>query len=287
LLSFLIGSLPFWVYNLGHHWSSIALPGAAQSSWFKDLNTFLTVGLPILVGARPNWGHQDLFPFASILLVGIPLVATAVTARRVWSANKASRGHSSGQTAARALLLFFALSFPFVLSCSGFAWFMDEPRYLIPLYSVLFILVVDVLRFLGKWWRESVPFAAILWITFNLVSTYRITPEEFTGYTNTEDMRPLEAFLEKEDTTRAFASYWVAYRLAFETGERVVATPVRDDTLRYEPYWETVSTASRVAYIRLVGPVYSRITRQVEPPAGFTQTRVGKFVIFLPPGSEP
>jgi hypothetical protein len=286
LSGFLIGSLPFWVYNLTHHWSSLALPGVAPSSWIKDLATFFGVGLPILVGARPNWGHQDLFPFASILLVGIPILSAGVVTRRVWSKHRANPGPSSGRSAARELVLLFALSFPLVLSSSGFAWFMDEPRYLIPLYSVLFILIVDATRILGRSWRRSVPFAAMLWIVFNLVTTFRITPEEFIAYTNTEDMRPLETFLEKEGVTRAFASYWVAYRLAFETGERIIATPVQNDTVRYEPYWKTVSTASKVAYIRLVGPVYSQITRQIEPPPGFTSTQVGKFVVFLPPGSE-
>ncbi len=284
-LAFLAGSLPFWVYNIGHHWASLALPGVAQSSWLKDLFTFFTVGLPILVGARPNWGHQDLFPLASILLVGLAVLCVGIVARKVRAEYRGGRGAASDHSAARELLLLFTLSFPIVLSCSGLAWFMDEPRYLIPLYSVFFILVVDALICLGRKGRRFVPFAALLWIGFNLVTTYRITAEEFIAYTNTEDMRPLEAFLLKEGVTRAFASYWVAYRLAFESGERIIATPVRDDTMRYEPYWKTVSNADKVAYIRLEGPLYSQITRQLEPPPDFTPTRVGRFIVFLPPGS--
>ncbi|MFZ0429971.1 MAG: glycosyltransferase family 39 protein [Acidobacteriota bacterium] len=275
--AFFLGSLPFWIYNLHYRWASLEVAGAAGSEAYKDLIDFFKVGLPILVGARPNWGDRDLFPLASLLFVGVPVLCALLVSRQVLKQDR-TKPHD-----ARGLMVLFALGFPLILSCSGFAWFMREPRYLIPLYSVLYILFVAGLDSLGSPGRRALPFLASFWIGFHLLTTWWVTNEEFTGYTNTEAMGPLISFLEERGVTHAMASYWVAYRLSYESGERIIATPARDDTLRYEPYWKAVSKANRIAYIRLEGPVYSQITRQLDPPPDYAPTRVGKFVVFLPP----
>ena len=145
----------------------------------------------------------------------------------------------------RGLLLLFTFSFPILLSCSGFAWFLDEPRYLLPLYSVLFLIVADGFTSLGGWGRRMLPVVSVVWIGYNLVGASWITPQQFAEDMNTESMRPLEEYLERTGVTRVFASYRVAYRLSFETDERIIATPLPDDTMRYEPFWNAVRASKR------------------------------------------
>ncbi len=94
----------------------------------------------------------------------------------------------------------------------------------------------------------------------------------------------MEEYLERTGVTRVFASYWVAYRLSFETDERIIATPLPDDTMRYEPFWNAVRASNAAAYILLdshftMGPT---VNWPLRPITG--ARRVGRFLVFSPLG---
>ena len=48
------------------------------------------------------------------------------------------------------------------------------------------------------------------------------------------DIGPLIRFLETHRATRVLADYWVAYRLSFESRERIIATST--GFVRYQPH---------------------------------------------------
>lgn len=65
LVTFLLGSLPFWIYNLTSdpRFETIRflLRPAENGKAFEYFCGFLTTSLPILFGARGFWQHEDLF----------------------------------------------------------------------------------------------------------------------------------------------------------------------------------------------------------------------------------
>jgi hypothetical protein len=64
-------------------------------------------------------------------------------------------------------------------------------------------------------------------------------------------------FLKGQGIKAVVADYWVAYRLAFESQETVIATPFRGDE-RYRPYTRFVERADRAAYL-LLGIQHERV----------------------------
>ena len=272
---FLIGSSPFWLYNLANSWPSFALKGARQTDVALDFLNFFETGIPIFSGARPNWAAQDLFPFLGIAVVAVLLSSIFVL---LWKWCKNLR---PAELEGKHLLLAVGLFFPFLFSASGFAWFVEEPRYLIPLYSVVYLLLVSAAK------KRSIQlslFASLL--ILHLAGSLRATNEEFTGYTNVESNTELLNFLRDRGVNRVSAPYWIAYRLTFESGEKIIGTPPADDEPRYQPYAEQVNSSPSRAYVRLAAPRYSFVRQPITPPSHYVPIRVDNYEVFLPPSMD-
>jgi hypothetical protein len=76
------------------------------------------------------------------------------------------------------------------------------------------------------------------------------------------------ACLERQGVRYAFAGYWVAYKVTFLTGERVIVAP-RDGLDRYSPYTTAVSA-------RHDAPVIDDVSASIErfPACGEVVERV-------------
>ncbi|MBI2822979.1 MAG: glycosyltransferase family 39 protein, partial [Acidobacteria bacterium] len=137
--AFLAGSLPFWIFNIQHPAASLGIGGARQTSYLADLANIFSTGLPIILSARPNWGRPgtDFLPWASVITTALFFVSLTAVFTKLLRA-----GSQSGHASRLQLLATFAGLFPLLLSSTGFASFMLEPRYLIPLYSAIYILIL-------------------------------------------------------------------------------------------------------------------------------------------------
>jgi hypothetical protein len=265
-----LGSLPVWIYNLRHDWVSLRPPGLSHTSFEDDLLGFLQIGLPMVIGARPNWNGADLvrglgFCLGLVLCGGMLLLAY----RWLWSA---SPSHLDGKR----LLLLFVLCYPVLFSASGFAWFIEEPRYLIPLYSCLYPLLFSCVR--GSKARFAI--CGFL-LCLNVAGAVQTKHYQFNGYSDLESQQPLIAHLESQGLTRVIAPYWTAYRLTFEASERIIATPPEGDTVRYSHYLSQVRNSPEIAYVTLESRA-SKAWRKALP-AGFCRiTRIGKYEVYIP-----
>jgi hypothetical protein len=270
--SFLLGSFPFWIYNIIHSWSSLELAASKQTDFVSDFRSFFGTAVPIFFGVRRNWNRGDLFPLAGLLVLGIFISCCVVLVKR-WFI-----GHPPGEMNGRHLLLSFTLMFPVLFSASGFAWFVDEPRYLISLYSTIYILLLLA-------WRTAKARGILIlfFLLVNLVGTLVVRVEDFNGYNNLESDDNLITFLNDHHVRAAYAPYWVAYRVTFETGEKIICSPPEDDFVRYRPFLDAVKSVPSAAFIRLVAPRYQGPHSEIRPPQQFIPHRVGNYEVFLPP----
>jgi len=108
---------------------------------------------------------------------------------------------------------------------------------------------------------------------------------------------PLLHTLDRLRVDRAFANYWLAYRITFATNERIVAAPsgrlallpsglvteVDTETSRYPPYERLVHSRRRVAHIYLAGSSSEGADRSVLEQAGYRRLTVDRFVVYVPP----
>ena len=67
--------------------------------------------------------------------------------------------------------------------------------------------------------------------------------------------------LDREGIDAVHADYWIAYRLTFETDERIIASPSAG-ALRYQPYDDRVRGADRAAWIVASGSDQEQAMRQ-------------------------
>src|SRR5690606_7006654 len=104
-------------------------------------------------------------------------------------------------------------------------------------------------------------------------------------------MPALMQFLREHGETRGYSNYWVAFPLAFASGEELIFAPrlpyhidqrysPRDN--RYPPYLEAVEASERAAYITTHNPVLDERLRAALAAAEVTyeETLIGDYRIF-------
>lgn len=114
-----------------------------------------------------------------------------------------------------------------VFCLSTFGWLSQAPRYLLPLYIPLFILCGVWVKLLAARSRFLGWLGLAVLVVLNLGSCFwdgRAIPGEpvvHRGERVSRDHAALIQQLEKLGITKVRTNYWIGYRLAFETDERV------------------------------------------------------------------
>ncbi|RMD84179.1 MAG: hypothetical protein D6808_07390 [Candidatus Dadabacteria bacterium] len=218
---FLVGSSPFWAYNLTHNFSSIKmLIGGGVYDIGSHIKGFFKVAFPILLGARRFWHEEELFYGATLVFYGIYLTLFLVA---LYPKRDDKPSLESGHIL---LVLFLVFSFC-VFVGSSFGYLVKAPRYLLPMYVGIFLLcgygISRVWEFSGL--MGGGLLATVLFL--NLVSQYgggRAIAGEPVIYEKdrvSRDHTELISWLDAHGYRYVKTNYWIGYRLAFETGERI------------------------------------------------------------------
>lgn len=295
----LVGVFPWLGHNLLHGWASIKAPAIfrADNGYFDHLQEFFTVGLPGALGVRVPDGVHWVPPVAGQVLYAAALVAFAVALFRT--------------KAVHPLLASVAIAYPFLLSLSGYAWFMAQPKYLLFLSPVLALLVargalaLPPLASLGLLEGAAVLTAATVVVMSRAayvdpgaagVPTSSTAPapsdahvvqmrdDDWLAYRVTPaDFGPVLDYLDERGIEHVYADYWLAYRIAFESDEEIVATPYRGN-LRQGSYDAEVRAAEHPAYVFVRGTRTDPLFRELLTAQGvtFVRTEVGAFVVYEP-----
>lgn len=237
LIGFFIGGWPFWHYNLFYDppWQSFWLFDRASSrDTVNHLRGFFAEALPIIFGARRFWSNVDVFAGATrlvYLLYGVVLFV--ITYNWLWGSDGLLRGKSRFAPTRRpvGLLLLFTALVPVIFSMSKFGWLSQAPRYLLPLYSVLPVLVgyaASTLRRSPYWGTSALSFAVVgLLFMVHLASNYANggaipgQPVVFRGERVAVDHSELYEWLRRNNYRHIKTNYWIGYRAAFETQEEI------------------------------------------------------------------
>jgi len=158
------------------------------------------------------------------------------------------------EAAARAKLLLAAaglalLAFPFPLRSSP-----ASIRFLTPAYLPVVVLVTWAAVAAGgrrrAWTLVLVLGAAHLFTAQRLVAAWRAADRTAPPFLLV-DLAPARAWLDAHNVHHAYASYGPAYRLTFESGERIVVSqPWNERFLHYPlPYLDEVHFAKNVAWV--------------------------------------
>jgi 4-amino-4-deoxy-L-arabinose transferase-like glycosyltransferase len=278
-----VGASPWWIWNLRHGWASLkaselGVVGIGRAA--RNLAGLLTASLACLEGgavATPDPDSlRETFPLSGLLAVCavLALIAPAVV--------RAFRGDR------RCRLLLWVLVALFLTACFSRRLILSEPRYLFSYYvaaaPLLGLGFASLVARRGRWLGFTAA-AALLAVHAASVALSRVSDrnadEEVTG-----SLAPLIGYLERAGLDRVYANYWTAYRLAFESNERIIATPLPlDEFVRYEPYLAQVNAAPNPAVVLLQprNACFRDYLREAKLP--FERAQVGEFGVYsrLPP----
>ncbi|MBW3555927.1 MAG: glycosyltransferase family 39 protein [Actinobacteria bacterium] len=264
-----IGALPWLAFNLRNGFASFHRPPFTYDlGYLGNTRVLFTRGLPVVLGLHAGERWLDPAWLMKALFAVFALLAAAGLVRRprpshVW------------------LLVLFCATYALLWGIYPVSGIVGEGRYLMFLLPAVVLLVASAARGAAA---GTVLLAAM--VGLSVLGVLRIadaTAPPAPDVAMPHHAGPLVEFLERQGMDRVYANYWIAYRLAFESGERIIATPA-DASARYQPYVDALRQADAPAY---AFPAKSQQVAQFE--AGLAQLgvpyqrwQVGEFVVLRP-----
>jgi len=178
-----------------------------------------------------------------------------LVALRLGSLVSLIKGRENG-AGGESLLLLVLITVPTAFVLSKFRELVTEPRYLLPLYSAAPLLFAGMPR--RRWVGRHVgPLLAAAIIVLNIWSIASVDaklnlPDTAPGSVASNRLE-LTNFLLSHGLDRVYTDYWIAYPLAFESGERVIPSVTSGGFNRYLPYAYLVSVAPDPAFVFIQG----------------------------------
>ncbi len=241
LLSFLAGLAPvlFHAARGGGVGTSVVTRHLSDAPWM--LQGIVTEILPVFLGLTDHDGIPLHLPWWSVA----PLLAAAATALLVALARRGSH-HPAQVYPWMVGLVVLGL-----LIVGGAFGGPQTSRYLLPFFGLFAITVASGLARLAG--GRALVAAAL---TAVCVSVFVVGQARWYARLHIDpSAREIASCLESHGHRFARANFWIAYRMTFLAGERVIVIPddARDD--RYPPYLRAVENAGAVPLVQTrVGP---------------------------------
>lgn len=258
------GSLPWWWDNATRGFPSLHAGPQQQPGFGEHLRVFATHSLPLLLGLRLPVSGAWLGGSA----IGLVLYAAALLGGATFIVVLARRR-------AALVLVAFAVLAPFLYAYSPFTWYWQDGRYALYLAPVASLLAASAAcdlagrvrlpvlrvelrpRVRGLLGSLAVLAAGVALTTGAVlqVAPFHPVPVASSGRTGWLSwhadpngwLAPSVAALETHGVTHAYAGYWIAEALAFESRSALTVSDVLFD--RYPPYLVAIEADPRAAWL--------------------------------------
>ena len=287
----LVGALPWLLSNLRHEWWSFALP-SGETPYGGRLRSGIDATFPMLIGLRvpasSEWLLGTALSGAVYLALGVVFLVASWKLRR--------------QPAS--LLFLIVACYPFLYALSGLTWLTTEPRYMVLVSPALAILLAAPATTLP---RAALVLAVAGALTAGVLTRWIEWTDRNTAATDVMrvNLAPALVALDQLRVDRVFADYWIAYRITFDTHERVIASeadlaslaatgpdrvlpldPRRSSHHRHPAYDDAVRASARHAYVLVRGRPNTAADRALLERHGYALTRNGPYDILVSPAQR-
>jgi hypothetical protein len=283
-----IGGLPWLLGNLRHDWYSLH-PGANEGPWSAHLHNLVVSTLPEALGLRLAWS----FEWLGSAVVGY-LIYAALLVGFAWLLFR--------RPARLTPLLLIVVLFPVFYFISPYTWLQNEPRYLTLVVPVFALLIAYALTTPLRAAAALTCAVALTAAGFVELNRHNVIAFRTEGVAVPSNLAPVLDTLNAHHVGYAFASYWVAWRLTFESDLHIVGAKssyahpfARNDRvypgdpnndLGIDPtYYREAERHRDVAHIFVLGGNVEPRVRALLLRTGYHRLVRGGFAVWLPPGA--
>jgi 4-amino-4-deoxy-L-arabinose transferase-like glycosyltransferase len=262
--AFFVGSAPWWVFNLENNFAGLGFLIGGSGGQFAGTDVFslpigqrliglFLLGLPTLFGLRFPWQPTFFAPLVGVIVLGLAVAAVYRLLRR-------DTLKPDGRTLVLGMIgLFCVLYF-----ASRFS-FDPTGRYFLPLavpVAILLATLVDAIRV--QLAQIAIVVLLLGYYAAGQMSAATTNPPGLTTQFNldthipNDDDQALITFLTERELYHGYTNYWISFRMAFLSGERLqysASLPYKPDLSytpldeRYPPYRTASDEAERIAYV--------------------------------------
>jgi hypothetical protein len=260
-----LGSLPWLYWNIHNGWAAL-VPTSHQfdQGYVGNIKVLFRHGLPVALGLNviEQWIVPVVFPIIYIALIVGGVIGLALRRTKPW------------------LLILVVITFPLLWGAFPVSGVIGEGRYVMFILPAVVLLLVYVVKYPAL---QVVFLVAAFAVSVDGVHrikccTASLAPDvpmpRHTG--------PLINALDAHHVTRFNGDYWITYRVAFETNERIIGSP--RTFKRWPPFDQEVAAAPNPAAVFVarsaLGPTYHRGLVRLGIP--FTRYRAGDFEVYQP-----
>jgi hypothetical protein len=166
---------------------------------------------------------------------------------------------------------------------SSSRWSATDPRYLLPLYTLAPVA-------LGALLPPGSTAALVNRRRFGAALLAVVLGTGFAANTavgpRLDGLHPLAATLESRGITAVYGDYWIVYRLAYASNERLIPGVMQSDLRpglnRYQPLWAAAHRAPHSAWVAARGSVMAHnLNACLTPlPATIRTLEIGSYIVF-------
>ncbi|MEO0491905.1 MAG: glycosyltransferase family 39 protein [Actinomycetota bacterium] len=232
---FVLGSLPWWLYNVSRGFPSLEQPPPSVESTFAGrLEGFVGQLIPMLLGFRrifsAEWYGGVAGQALAVVIIGGLVVAAVRFRHRSW------------------IPLAVLVGYPIVAAVASATHYVEEPRYGYLLAPTVALVAAGVAG-LDRRTLVALPVVVLVLTTLGVAGLIdRTGDERFNLVLDPPEVEPLETAMQELGIEYAYGEYWLAYRVTAETD--LTVTPmvfVRDFDLHGEVIES--GTEARVFYL--------------------------------------
>ncbi len=261
----LVGSLPWLYWNVHNNWAAL-VPTSHQfdKGYIGNDELLFRHGLPVALGLNivERWLVPVVFPLIYVAVVVLGIFGVVVRGRKPW------------------LLVVAVVTFPMLWGAFPVSGVIGEGRYVMFVLPAVVLLLVYAARY---------PVLQVLFLVgalgVSVDGVHRLrccTAPAAPDVTMPRRVQPLVDALAAHHVTHFYGDYWIVYRVAFETDERIVGSP--RSFKRFPPYDRATAADPKPAAVFVarsaLGPEYQRgLTRL---GIAFDRYPAGDFVVYQP-----
>ena len=263
-----IGASPWIVSNLRNDFASFN-PPPGNATYIQRLEITFSRGLPSLFGTKAlyteTWVGGRVGQAAFVVLAALCVVGMVLLARK-----------ANGWPVVGMLAIY-----PFVVALTPTSDWVGEGRYMVfaaPLIVIALCRLIDTTPA-----AYAIPVVGTALTAGMLVASVGHTAP-VPGVPVPNSTQVLRSELRRNGITHAMANYWVAYRVTFETGEKVVVGSLGPDRTPF--YTEEVQTDPRAAIIIMSAAQENAAYRtRAETVGDIRRIPADGFDIYIPTGT--